>query len=66
MKDDDKPAVVDLARRLRALGFTLDRHRRARTSTWPSKGIETEPVQKVTEGRPNIVDKIVDGRDRRS
>jgi carbamoyl-phosphate synthase large subunit len=25
-----------------------------------NKGIETEPVKKVTEGRPNIVDKIVE------
>jgi carbamoyl-phosphate synthase large subunit len=27
-----------------------------------NKGIETQLVQKVTEGRPNIVDKIVDGK----
>jgi len=60
VKDDDKPAVVDLARRLKALGFqviaTTGTHRYL-----AGKRIETEPVKKVTEGRPNIVDKIVDG-----
>jgi carbamoyl-phosphate synthase large subunit len=60
VKDDDKPAVVDLARRLRALGFELiatgGTHRYL-----VQKGVETESVKKVTEGRPNIVDKIVDG-----
>jgi carbamoyl-phosphate synthase large subunit len=61
VKNDDKPAVVDLARRLRALGFTLvttgGTHQYLAT-----KGIETEKVLKVTEGRPHIVDKIVDGK----
>ncbi len=60
VKDDDKPAVVDLAKRLRALGFELvttgGTHRYL-----AGKGISTEQVRKVTEGRPHIVDKIVDG-----
>ncbi len=60
VKNDDKPAVVDLARRLRALGFKLvttgGTHEYLKT-----KGLETERVMKVTEGRPHIVDKIVDG-----
>ncbi|AKF81966.1 carbamoyl phosphate synthase large subunit [Myxococcus fulvus 124B02] len=60
VKDDDKPAVVDLARRLRSMGFTLivtaGTHKYLAT-----KGIEAQVVQKVKEGRPNIVDKIVDG-----
>ena len=60
VKDDDKPAVVDLARRLLTLGFevlaTGGTHRYL-----TSKGIATERVLKVTEGRPNVVDKIVDG-----
>jgi carbamoyl-phosphate synthase large subunit len=60
VKNDDKPAVVDLARRLRALGFKLvttgGTHQYLQT-----KGLETEKVLKVTEGRPHIVDKIVDG-----
>jgi carbamoyl-phosphate synthase large subunit len=60
VKDDDKPAVVDLARRLRALGFELvatgGTHAYLAT-----KGIQAQRVLKVKEGRPNIVDKIVDG-----
>ncbi|PTL85969.1 carbamoyl-phosphate synthase large subunit [Vitiosangium sp. GDMCC 1.1324] len=61
VKNDDKPAVVDLARRLRALGFKL-----VTTSGThdylATKGIETDKVLKVAEGRPHIVDKIVDGQ----
>ncbi len=60
VKDDDKPAVVDLARRLRSLGFKLV----ATDGTHKylsSKGIELEKVLKVAEGRPHCVDKIVDG-----
>ncbi|MDQ3265677.1 MAG: carbamoyl-phosphate synthase large subunit [Myxococcota bacterium] len=60
VKDEDKPGVVDLARRLRALGFTVattgGTHRYL-----GAKGIETERLLKVTEGRPSCVDKIVDG-----
>jgi carbamoyl-phosphate synthase large subunit len=60
VKDDDKPAVVDLAKRLRALGFSLiatgGTHRYLL-----NKGIPNEMVLKVTEGRPHVVDKIVDG-----
>ncbi len=61
VKNDDKPAVVDLARRLRSLGFELvatgGTHQYLST-----KGIETKKVLKVQEGRPHIVDKIVDGQ----
>jgi carbamoyl-phosphate synthase large subunit len=61
VKDDDKPAVVDLAKRLRSMGFELvatgGTHAYLAT-----KGIQAQRVQKVKEGRPNIVDKIVDGK----
>jgi carbamoyl-phosphate synthase large subunit len=60
VRDEDKPAVVDLARRLRALGYPL----MATSGTHAylsAKGIPTEKVHKVTEGRPHIVDKLVDG-----
>ncbi|MGA9525478.1 MAG: carbamoyl-phosphate synthase large subunit [Myxococcaceae bacterium] len=60
VKDEDKPAVVDLARRLCALGFTLIAT--GGTSRYlATKGIANESVLKVTEGRPHVVDKIVDG-----
>ncbi|OJH37085.1 carbamoyl-phosphate synthase large subunit [Cystobacter ferrugineus] len=60
VRNDDKPAVVDLARRLRALGFKLVTTGGTHEYL-ASKGIETEKVLKVAEGRPHIVDKIVDG-----
>ena len=61
VKDDDKPAVVDLARRLVVLGFRLvatgGTHRYLL-----QKGVPNEAVLKVTEGRPHVVDRIVDGQ----
>ncbi|MGZ6077547.1 MAG: carbamoyl-phosphate synthase large subunit, partial [Myxococcaceae bacterium] len=60
VKDEDKPAMVDLTKRLRALGFRI----LATGGTHhylTNKGIPTEHVLKVTEGRPHVVDKIVDG-----
>ncbi|HEX8537261.1 MAG TPA: ATP-grasp domain-containing protein, partial [Cystobacter sp.] len=61
VRNDDKPAVVDLARRLRTLGFKLVTTGGTHDYL-ASKGIETEKVLKVAEGRPHIVDKIVDGQ----
>ena len=57
VKDDDKPASVDIARRLRALGFTLV----ATGGTHEylaNKSIPAERVLKVLQGTPNIVDRI--------
>jgi carbamoyl-phosphate synthase large subunit len=58
VKDDDKPGLVDLARRLRGLGFklvatggTLDYLAR--------KGVQAERVNKVREGHPHIVDRMI-------
>ncbi len=60
VKNEDKPAMVDLAKRLKALGFRIvatgGTHQYLK-----NKGIDTEHVLKVTEGRPHVVDKIVDG-----
>jgi carbamoyl-phosphate synthase large subunit len=59
VKDDDKPALVDLAKRLRTLGFSLV----ATGGTHAyltQKGLPCERVLKVKEGRPHIVDKIKD------
>jgi len=60
VKDSDKPAVVEISRRLVALGFEL----LATTGTHAlltSHGIPATHVQKVAEGRPSIVDRIKDG-----
>ncbi|MBX5482825.1 MAG: carbamoyl-phosphate synthase large subunit [Myxococcaceae bacterium] len=61
VKDADKPAVVDLARRLRALGHPV--LTTSGTQRYlAEKRVPTESVLKVKEGRPNIVDRIVDGK----
>ena len=55
--DKDKPQLAGLARTLRDLGFKIT----ATSGTAHyllSQGIEAEPVKKVLEGRPNIVDHI--------
>jgi carbamoyl-phosphate synthase large subunit len=58
VKDDDKPGLVDLAKRLRALGFTLC----ATGGTLEylgRKGIPAERINKVREGSPHIVDRMI-------
>ncbi|MBE2251062.1 MAG: carbamoyl-phosphate synthase large subunit [Myxococcus sp.] len=57
VKDDDKPGLVDLARRLKALGFGLC----ATGGTHAylaKKGVESLKVNKVLEGSPHIVDRV--------
>ncbi|MCH7487631.1 MAG: carbamoyl-phosphate synthase large subunit [Proteobacteria bacterium] len=61
VKDRDKEAAGDLARKLRDMGFRLmatsgtQRHLAGR-------GLEVEPVNKVLEGQPHCVDAIEGGR----
>ena len=60
MKDSDKPVILPAARRLVELGFKLI----ATGGTQKylaDAGVAVERVNKVAEGRPHIVDKIVDG-----
>ena len=61
IKDDDKTDMfLDTAQTLSTLGFTLVATRG--TGAWLSeRGIATETVNKVYEGRPNIVDQIKNG-----
>jgi carbamoyl-phosphate synthase large subunit len=60
VNDSDKPTVLPIARRFHELGFRLTategtaRYLRAR-------GVPTERVAKVHEGRPNAIDLIVSG-----
>ncbi|MEI4486242.1 carbamoyl-phosphate synthase large subunit [Frigidibacter sp. MR17.14] len=58
VKDADKTAeFAAAARDLVAMGFTLTATRG--TAAWlKDEGIEAEPVLKVYEGRPNIVDRL--------
>jgi carbamoyl-phosphate synthase large subunit len=60
VRDRDKAAIVEPARKLAALGFTIV----ATTGTaryLGGEGIEVETVNKVLEGRPHIVDAMQNG-----
>ena len=56
----DKPAAVELARRLRGLGFDLAATR-GTAAAIAAAGLPVATVKKVHEGRPHIVDLIKDG-----
>ncbi|HYG70421.1 MAG TPA: carbamoyl phosphate synthase large subunit, partial [Anaeromyxobacteraceae bacterium] len=60
VKDSDKEAVVDVARRLVKLGFEVVSTQGTQRFL-AARGIPTTPVLKVSEGRPHVVDRIVDG-----
>ncbi len=60
VKDDDKPAAADLARRLQDLGFEIIATAGTREQLGRS-GVEAELVHKVGEGRPHIVDHLQNG-----
>jgi carbamoyl-phosphate synthase large subunit len=60
VKDDDKPAAVQVARRLRNLGFTLV----ATSGTaeiLESARIPVDRINKVLQGSPHVVDAIREG-----
>ena len=60
VKAADKPFVVEPARILSALGFTL-LCTGGTADHLEAQGLKVERVKKVLEGRPNIVDRIKDG-----
>jgi carbamoyl-phosphate synthase large subunit len=58
VNDNDKPLIVKLARELLDLGFSLI----ATEGTGEfleARGIAASPVRKVHEGRPNVVDRMI-------
>jgi carbamoyl-phosphate synthase large subunit len=60
VRDEDKLGTADLARRLVAAGFEVVAT--AGTAAFLREhGVTTTPVLKVADGRPHIVDKIIDG-----
>jgi carbamoyl-phosphate synthase large subunit len=61
VKDSDKPVILPAVRQSgRELGFT--HHRDGRHAAYlADAGVPVERVNKVAEGRPHIVDKIIDG-----
>ncbi|AZR82394.1 carbamoyl-phosphate synthase large subunit [Thiomicrospira sp. S5] len=58
VRQADRVKVIDLANKLIAKGFTI-LATRGTAKSLEEAGIECEIVNKVTEGRPNIVDSIV-------
>ena len=60
VKDADKPFIVDVARQLQQLGFTLYATRGTSTLLY-DHGIRTRPVFKISQGRPNLLDFMRDG-----
>jgi carbamoyl-phosphate synthase large subunit len=60
VKDQDKPAILGIARQLSALGFRIEATR-GTAAYLRAHGVETEAVNKVTEGRPHVVDHIKNG-----
>jgi carbamoyl-phosphate synthase large subunit len=60
VKDADKPAFVDLSKRLVALGFEV-LSTGGTAGFLAGRGIPATPVRKVQEGRPSIVDRLKDG-----
>jgi carbamoyl-phosphate synthase large subunit len=60
VKDDDKPSLVDLARRLQALGFRLVATE-GTVAYLKRKGVTAERVNKVLDGPPHVVDRLIDG-----
>jgi carbamoyl-phosphate synthase large subunit len=60
VKDQDKPAALEVARRLHGLGFLIEATH-GTAAYLKERGLEVEPVNKVNEGRPHIVDHIKNG-----
>ena len=58
--DRDKPAVVEVGRRFAELGFRI-KATQGTQAILASHGIRAELILKMREGRPNIVDAIMDG-----
>jgi carbamoyl-phosphate synthase large subunit len=60
VKNGDKPRAVEVARQLVAMGFELVATR-GTAAAIAAAGVPVQTVNKVTEGRPHIVDMIKNG-----
>ncbi|HET8597698.1 MAG TPA: carbamoyl-phosphate synthase large subunit [Castellaniella sp.] len=60
VRDQDKPRAVEVARGLASMGFQLVATR-GTAAVIEAAGLQVQVVNKVTEGRPNIVDMIKNG-----
>ncbi len=60
VKDSDKPVILPAVQKMAALGFAIIAT--GGTARYlEEQGIAVQPVNKVAEGRPHIVDRITDG-----
>ncbi|MBI1335433.1 MAG: carbamoyl-phosphate synthase large subunit [Phycisphaera sp.] len=60
VRDSDKPQIVSVARRLCEMGFEV--HSTGGTHEFlASRGVKTQRVLKISEGRPNAIDLIKNG-----
>jgi carbamoyl-phosphate synthase large subunit len=57
VRDADKPGAIDVAKKLQALGFRVVATR-GTAAALQAAGVECDLVNKVTQGRPHIVDMI--------
>jgi len=60
VRNSDKPKVLEIARTLAKLGFTLLATRGTATAL-AEAGLQVAPINKVAEGRPHVVDMIKNG-----
>ena len=61
IRDNDKASIVDAAKKFKQLGFSLVATHGTQDYL-SKKGIEVEPINKVAEGSPHIVDAIKAGK----
>ena len=60
LEDSDRPVSLPAVQKLEALGFSIVAT--GGTATFlTAAGVKVERVNKVAEGRPHIVDRIIDG-----
>ena len=59
VRDEDKPKAVQVAKKLVEYGFKLAATK-GTNAAFTAAGLESESINKVTEGRPHIVDQIRD------
>jgi carbamoyl-phosphate synthase large subunit len=60
VRDQDKDKIIDIARRLSEIGFELIATN-GTAQALSEHGLRAERVNKVTEGRPHVVDMIKNG-----
>jgi len=60
VRDGDKPALIEIAKRLHALGYSL-LATRGTAARLQEAGLPVEIVNKVLEGQPHVVDAIING-----